>query len=220
MARKKKLPKHGAPEEKADTLVWTWQDRGWIAQIIENEDGGGWAVAMTREGDTEPVYIAPWTMGRNKIDPKPLDQNSFSTWVKSASEFLMRAQRQVRDKNRQSFTITTPEGEDIVVIFDVHQDEYEAEGVLSAQDVFGNELARVTVDPRYRLTYPLAEAWVADGFAPPPVAEEEGPPPAADDSEQAWAEEPAAAAEEEVEEAAYEVEYAEEYQEPAFEYDA
>lgn len=236
MARKK-LPKHKTAAEREEALVWSWQDRGWIAQIIENEDGGGWAITMTREGDSEPVYEGPWTMGRNKIDPKPLDQNAFNTWVKSASEFLMRAQSQVRDSNRLSFTVSSAAGETIHVVFDVIQDEYEPEGVLTASDVYGNELARVSVHPRYRLTYALAEEWVAQDFAPPSPPEEPEAPLAEDSStfEDATLEDLEEREAEEVEteteldagegdgaedEVAYEEEYVEEYEEPTFEYDS
>ena len=94
MARKSKLPKKKRLKEKKE-VIRTWKGRGWTAQVIENEDGGGWAVTMTRDGDTEPAYMGPWTMGRNKIDPKPLSLHAFNTWVKSATEFLARAQYQV-----------------------------------------------------------------------------------------------------------------------------
>ncbi len=63
-----------------------WHDNGWTARVIKNDDDDGWAVAMTKDGAAEPALIGPWTMGRDKKNPKPLDGNAFSTLVKTASE--------------------------------------------------------------------------------------------------------------------------------------
>ena len=93
MARQPKLPKKKKIMEKKP-IVWKIQNRGWTAEIVKSEEGDGWAVNMTRDGDDAPVYSGPWTMGRNKIDPKPMDQHAFNTWVKSATEFLARSQYQ------------------------------------------------------------------------------------------------------------------------------
>jgi maltose-binding protein MalE len=62
-----------------------WEDDGWTARIIKNEDDEGWAVAMFKEGESEPALVGPWTMGRDKKNPKPLDASAFSTLVKTAS---------------------------------------------------------------------------------------------------------------------------------------
>ena len=63
-----------------------WQGEGWTAQVIKNEDDDGWAVAMYKDGESEPALVGPWTMGRDKKNPKPLDGNAFITLVKTASE--------------------------------------------------------------------------------------------------------------------------------------
>ena len=47
--------------------------------VIKNEDDDGWAVAMTPDGQAEPALVGPWTMGRDKKNPKPLDSSAFST---------------------------------------------------------------------------------------------------------------------------------------------
>ena len=67
-----------------------WVDNGWTAKVIKNEDDDGWAVAMTRDGEREPALVGPWTMGRDKKNPKPLDVNAFNTLVKTASEVIRR----------------------------------------------------------------------------------------------------------------------------------
>lgn len=32
-----------------------WRKSGWVARVIKNEDDDGWAVEMTRVGDSEPA---------------------------------------------------------------------------------------------------------------------------------------------------------------------
>ena len=37
-----------------------WKKSGWIARVIKNEDGEGWAAEMTRVGESEPsLGLAP-----------------------------------------------------------------------------------------------------------------------------------------------------------------
>lgn len=72
-----------------------WRDQGWTAQIIKNEDDEGWAVAMFKAGESEPALVGPWTMGRDKKNPKPLDTAAFNTLVKTASEVIRRHEQQL-----------------------------------------------------------------------------------------------------------------------------
>ena len=67
-----------------------WTGDGWTARVLKNEDDDGWAVAMIKDGEPEPALVGPWTMGRDKKNPKPLDNTAFSTLVKTASEFVRR----------------------------------------------------------------------------------------------------------------------------------
>ena len=60
-----------------------WHDEGWTARVVKNEDDDGWAVEMTKDGEQEPALVGPWTMGRDKKNPKPLDATAFSTLVKT-----------------------------------------------------------------------------------------------------------------------------------------
>src|ERR1700722_2445098 len=83
-------------EENAPTReARLWQGDGWAARVIKNESDEGWAVEMIKDGEAEPALVAPWTMGRDKKNPKPLDTNAFSTWVKTASEVLRRHEQQL-----------------------------------------------------------------------------------------------------------------------------
>ena len=67
-----------------------WRDNGWTAQVIKNGDDDGWAVAMFKAGEPEPALVGPWTMGRDKKNPKPLDTAAINTLVKTASEVIRR----------------------------------------------------------------------------------------------------------------------------------
>ncbi|MBP8134511.1 MAG: hypothetical protein KAY13_09570, partial [Zoogloea sp.] len=67
-----------------------WREDGWTARVIKNQDDDGWAVEMIKDGESEPALVGPWTMGRDKKNPKPLDVSAFHTLVKTASEVLRR----------------------------------------------------------------------------------------------------------------------------------
>ena len=82
-----------------------WRDKGWTAQVIKNEDDEGWAVAMYLDGQSEPALVGPWTMGRDKKNPKPLDTAAFNTLVKTASEFIRRAEQQRHAELNRSVTV-------------------------------------------------------------------------------------------------------------------
>jgi maltose-binding protein MalE len=79
-----------------------WQNETWTAKVIKNEDDDGWAVAMFKDGESEPALIGPWTMGRDKKNPKPLDGTAFITLVKTASEFVRRSEQQLHQRTNGS----------------------------------------------------------------------------------------------------------------------
>src|SRR4051812_32473939 len=83
-----------------------WQDKGWTAQVIKNEDDDGWAVAMTPDGQVEPALVGPWTMGRDKKTPKPLDTAAFNTLVKTAGEYVRRHEQQLHAALHQRIEIS------------------------------------------------------------------------------------------------------------------
>src|SRR6201747_2870828 len=72
-----------------------WRDDGWTARVIKNEDDDGWAVEMIKDGEAEPALTGPWTMGRDKKNPKPLDVAAFNTLVKTAAEVIRRHEQAV-----------------------------------------------------------------------------------------------------------------------------
>ena len=150
---------------------YIWRGRGWTAEIIKNEYDDGWAIEMTPDGQEEPVYMAPWTMGRNKKDPKPLKQKDFISWIKSASEFMARSRFQSQTKNNRNVDVISSSGERLQVIYDVIEDDYEPTGVLTALDQLGEEVAKTSCNPAFQLTLESAEAWVEGGFEAPIVEE-------------------------------------------------
>jgi hypothetical protein len=143
-----------------------WRDKGWTAQVIKNEDDEGWAVAMIRDGEPEPALVGPWTMGRDKKNPKPLDVNAFNTLVKTASEVIRRHEQSLHAALHKSVAVRTAEAR-FTVQLDIVPDEDEPYAMLSALDEAGEELARVRVAANFKLTADSAEAWIEQDFAKP-----------------------------------------------------
>ena len=145
-----------------------WRADGWTASVIKNEDDDGWAVAMTRDGEAEPALVGPWTMGRDKKNPKPLDGPAFSTLVKTASEVLRRHEQQRDAQLHRSVTVSAGDGQGRVrVQLDIVPDDDHPSAQLSAFDAGGAVLAKVTVSPAFRLDAASALAWIEDGFRRP-----------------------------------------------------
>lgn len=143
-----------------------WRDDGWTARVIKNEDDDGWAVEMTLDGEDEPALVGPWTMGRDKKNPKPLDSAAFITLVKTANEVLRRHEQQLHARLHKNLTIDSDTGP-LRIALDIVPDDYEPYAELTAQNAFGEELARVRVRPDYKLTRQNARDWIASGYARP-----------------------------------------------------
>ena len=143
-----------------------WVADGWTAKVIKNEDDDGWAVAMIKEGEPEPALIGPWTMGRDKKNPKPLDGNAFNTLVKTASEFVRRHEQQLHASLHQSITVTAKSAR-VTVLLDVVPDEDNPHALLSAQDGGGELLAQVRVAATFKLNRSSATRWAENDFARP-----------------------------------------------------
>jgi len=143
-----------------------WRDDGWTALVIKNEDDDGWAVAMTRDGESEPALVGPWTMGRDKKNPKPLDSSAFSTLVKTASEVIRRHEQQLHALLHKNLKIER-DGGTVTVKFDIVPDEDEPYATLQAEDEFGETLASVTVAPDFRFNQRSAQAWIDSGYERP-----------------------------------------------------
>ncbi|NPC54276.1 hypothetical protein [Caenimonas soli] len=145
-----------------------WRDNGWTARVIKNDDDDGWAVAMTPDGQVEPALVGPWTMGRDKKNPKPLDSAAFNTLVKTAAEFVRRHEQQLHATLHRSIEITHGT-ERFSVTLDIEPDEENPSAMLRAVDAAGELLAEVRVAPSFKLTRASASAWAEAGFSPEAV---------------------------------------------------
>ena len=141
-----------------------WRDNGWTARVIKNEDDDGWAVAMTLQGQAEPALIGPWTMGRDKKNPKPLDVSAFNTLVKTAAEFVRRHEQQLHATLHQQIAITH-KTDRLSISLDIEPDEENPSAMLRALDASGELLAEIRVAPSFKLTRASASAWAEAGFS-------------------------------------------------------
>ena len=143
-----------------------WCDDGWTARVIKNEDDEGWAVEMIKEGESEPALVGPWTMGRDKKNPKPLDPAAFNTLVKTASEFRQRQVQQLHAAQHQSVTVHTQSGR-ISITLDIVPEEDDPHALLGAHDAAGDRLALVRVEAGFKLSKSSANAWIDAGYRNP-----------------------------------------------------
>ncbi len=143
-----------------------WQNETWTAKVIKNDDDDGWAVAMFKDGESEAALIGPWTMGRDKKNPKPLDGNAFITLVKTASEFVRRSEQQLHATLHPSVSVNGPTGR-LTVLLDIVPDDDNPYATLSAQDEGGDTLAEVRVEAGFKFNRHTAQAWVDAGFTKP-----------------------------------------------------
>ena len=143
-----------------------WRDALWTARVIKNEDDDGWAVSMTRQGESEPALTGPWTMGRDKKNPKPLDAPAFHTLVKTASEVLRRHEQQLHAQLNKHVSIGVGSAR-IRVALQIVPDEDNPYATLTATDESGVQLAEARVAPGYKLSAEKAEAWIEGGFQKP-----------------------------------------------------
>ena len=143
-----------------------WRDNGWTARVIKNNDDEGWAVEMIRGDQPEPALVGPWTMGRDKKNPKPLDSAAFNTLVKTASEVVRRHEQHLHALHHKTEWVETAGGR-VLVKLDVVADEDDPHALLSAQDAEGRELASLRVAAAFRLNARSAQAWVEQGYGRP-----------------------------------------------------
>ena len=143
-----------------------WRENGWTARVVKNNDDDGWAVEMVLEGQAEPALIGPWTMGRDKKNPKPLDKAAFNTLVKTAREVVRRHEQHLQALHHKTEWVETDAGR-VQIKLDVVTDEDDPHAVLSAHDPHGQELASHRVAASFKLNSRSALAWVDAGYARP-----------------------------------------------------
>ena len=155
------------PEDPTIQQDRLWRDERWTACVIKNEDDEGWAVSMTLAGEAEPALVGPWTMGRDKKNPKPLSAPAFHTLVKTASEVLRRHEQQLHAQLHKRLKVDAADGSRIQVQLDITPDDDNPFATLSALDQSGLQLAEVRVSAAFKLNESSALAWVAAGFERP-----------------------------------------------------
>ena len=129
-----------APDETSDPRQW--KKAGWVARVIKNENDEGWAVSMTRQGDSEPALVSPWTMGRDKVNPKPLDHAGFATLLKGAIDVLHRHEHALHARLHRSITCVSAAGQRLRAELDIQQDEDDPHAILSVTDERTREVVR------------------------------------------------------------------------------
>ena len=160
---------NGAIESDALDLIREprlWCNNGWTARVIKNEDDEGWAVEMVMDGESEPALVGPWTMGRDKKNPKPLDTSAFNTLVKTATEFRQRQVQQLHAALHQEITINAQSGR-ISITLDIVPDEDDPHALLTAHDAADEELAQVRVASGFKLNKASANVWIDADFRKP-----------------------------------------------------
>jgi hypothetical protein len=146
-----------------------WRDEGWTARVVKNEDDDGWAVEMTKDGEPEPALVGPWTMGRDKKNPKPLDATAFGTLVKTAHEVRRRHEQHLHALLHKQVVVGSDDG-DIVVTLDIVAEDESPFALLAARLALAPDaapLAEVRVDASFKLTPASARAWIEGGYRRP-----------------------------------------------------
>ncbi len=137
-----------------------WRRGGWTAQVLKNEDDDGWAVSMTPHGHEEPALVGPWTMGRDKKNPKPLDAAAFGVLVKTVTDVIRRSEHAAHARLHRALTYLRDDGVRVRAELDITPDEHDAFAVLRCvDDLTGEELWTGRVSPSLRLS-----AETVDGF--------------------------------------------------------
>jgi hypothetical protein len=151
-------------EETTDPRMW--KKAGWVARVIKNENDEGWAVSMTRLGDSEPALVSPWTMGRDKVNPKPLDHSGFTTLVKGATEVLRRHELAHQARMHRSGSCVSETGHRLRVHLDIQEDEDDPHAILSVFDELTNTPIRSgRVSPGFKLSEANVQRFVRTGDA-------------------------------------------------------
>ena len=141
-----------------------WRKAGWTARVVRNDDGDGWAVEMTRAGASEPSLVGPWTMGRDKVNPKPLDAGAFATLLKGANEIIRRHEAAARERLHRSLRFVTDDGRRVRVDLDIAEDDDDPHAVLAVVEESSGEVLRSgRVAPSFKLNAATAQRFLRTG---------------------------------------------------------
>jgi len=141
-----------------------WKKSGWIARIIKNENDEGWAASMTRIGDSEPVLVSPWTMGRDKVNPKPLDYSGFATLLKGAQDVLRRHEDALKARLHRAIFCVGDDGHRLRAKLDIQMDEDDPHAILTVIHELSSEvLRRGRVSAGFKLTESAVQKFLRSG---------------------------------------------------------
>lgn len=150
-------------EETSDPRLW--KKAGWIARVIKNDSDEGWAVSMTRIGDDEPSLVSPWTMGRDKVNPKPLNTNDFTTLLKGANDVVRRHQAALHARMHRSITCAV-DGQRVKADFDLQPDEDDPHAIMTVVDErTGEQLRQGRVNAAAKLNEASVQRFLRTGEA-------------------------------------------------------
>ena len=122
------------------------------------------AVEVTKQGESDPVLVTHWTMGRDKKNPKPMDHSSFATIVKTATEILLRHEQSARARLHKSISFTDGEGRAIRFDVDIVPDDDDPHAIAAAYDEATNELIRSgRVSPTFKPSAQTAARFIRSG---------------------------------------------------------
>jgi hypothetical protein len=153
-----------AVEQTSDPRLW--KKNGWTARVVKNENDEGWAVEMTRDGDSEPILVSPWTMGRDKVSPKPMGHADFNSLVKGAKDVLVRHQAALRAKLHRSITCRGSSGQRLQADLDIQLDEDDPHAILKVVDTATDEIVRSgRAHPAFKLSEASVQKFVLTGEA-------------------------------------------------------
>ncbi len=151
-------------EDTSDPRVW--KKAGWIARVIKNENDEGWAVSMTRVQDSEPALVSPWTMGRDKVNPKPLDSTGFATLLKGANDVLRRHAAAEHARMHRSITCVLDGGQRVKADLDIQQDEDDPHAILTVtEEATGETVRQGRVNASAKLSEASVQRFVRTGDA-------------------------------------------------------
>ncbi|MBL8524173.1 MAG: hypothetical protein JNN20_10820, partial [Betaproteobacteria bacterium] len=122
-----------------------------------------------KDGEPEPALVGPWTMGRDKKNPKPLDAAAFHTLVKTAYEVRRRHEQHLHATLNKKVVVRSGDGEFVVTLVIVPDEDspYATLTARRARDRDGAPLAEVRVAATFKLTDASAVAWIEDEFRRP-----------------------------------------------------
>ena len=146
-----------------------WRDDGWTARVIKNEEDDGWAVEMTKAGESAPALVGPWTMGRDKKNPKPLSTGAFLTLVKTAYEVRRRAEQHLAATLHKKVFVAV-QNRAYSVTLDITPDEEHPFAELTCRASRSGEdapLAQVRVSAAFKLTEASALKWIENDYRQP-----------------------------------------------------